>query len=97
MNYMMMLLQAETSAQVPDVWGQIADSGLSFILLALAVVVLWRRDAAMSRKVDDAQDKLERYIADDRQQMIAVIEHNTKAFEELSRTLERMERQLEKD
>ena len=94
---MMMLLQAETSAQVPDVWGQIADSGLSFILLALAVVVLWRRDAAMSRKVDDAQDKLERYIADDRQQMIAVIEHNTKAFEELSRTLERMERQLEKD
>ena len=94
---MMMMLQAETSAQVPDVWGQIADSGLSFILLALAVVVLWRRDAAMSRKVDDAQDKLEKYIADDRQQMIAVIEHNTKAFEELSRTLERMERQLEKD
>ncbi len=91
MNYMMMMLQAETSAQVPDVWGQIADSGLSFILLTLAVVVLWRRDAAMSRKVDDAQTKLERYIADDRAKMAEVIAHNTRAFEDLSRTLERMD------
>ena len=68
------------NVNLPDVWAKLADNGLSFVFLAIAVVILWKRDSAMS-------ERMEKYLGEDRKQMIDVISHNTAAFEDLKDTL----------
>lgn len=61
-------------------WGNVADHGLSFGILAVAVYVLWKRDSAMN-------DKMNKYLEEDRKEMLRVIQNNTKAFEDLCETI----------
>lgn len=68
-------------AEVPtNIWTRIADQGLLISLLALAVYVLWKRDSAMN-------EKMNKYLDEDRKEMLTVISNNTKAFEDLSHTM----------
>lgn len=68
---------------VPDLWKQLADNGLSFLFLGVAVYVLWKRDTATNAKMDT-------YLAEDRAKMMDVINNNTKAFGMLKDTLEEL-------
>lgn len=71
---------------IPDIWTSIADNGLSFVFLAVAVVVLWRRDNIRDEKMD-------KYLSEDRAKMVDVIEKNTAAFTRLMDTLDELKEQ----
>lgn len=73
----MMLLQVPEEA---NLWSRVMDQGLLVLLLAVAVYVLWKRDTAMN-------DKMNKYLDEDRKEMLTVIQNNTKAFEDLSHTM----------
>lgn len=69
-----------TLLQVPDIWQTLLDKGLVIALLGIAVYVLWKRDSTMN-------DKMNKYLDEDRKEMLTVINNNTKAFEDLTDTM----------
>ena len=83
--YFLTLLQT-TITNIPDVWTRLADNGMTFVLLGIAVIILWRRDSAMNEKMD-------KYLSEDRKQMTDVISNNTRAFEMLKETLDELKDQ----
>lgn len=66
--------------ELPSIWTSLADKGLIVLILALAVYVLWKRDSAMN-------EKMNKYLDEDRKEMLQVINNNTKAFEDLKETM----------
>lgn len=66
---------------LPAIWQQLADKGLIVVLLGVAVYVLWKRDSAMNNKMN-------KYLDEDRKEMLQVITNNTKAFQDLNHTMQ---------
>ena len=66
-----------------NIWQQLLDKGLVIGLLGIAVYVLWKRDSQMN-------EKMNRYLDEDRKEMFTVIGNNTKAFEDLAHTMRDM-------
>ena len=66
-----------------NIWQQLLDKGLVIGLLGIAVYVLWKRDSQMN-------EKMNRYLDEDRKEMFTVIGNNTKAFEDLAHTMKDM-------
>jgi hypothetical protein len=86
-------------ATLPDIWNALANQGLVFLLLGLAVWTLWKRDSTMADdrkkalaelqgKIDDTNNKMEKYLSEDRKTMLDCINNNTKAFELLKDVLD---------
>jgi hypothetical protein len=60
----------------PSFWEKAADQLFSILLLGVLAYTLWRKLTAV-------EDKMTKYLEDDRKQMMEVIENNTRAFERL--------------
>ena len=80
-----------TILQAPDIWGALMNHGILFVILGLAVYTLWQRDNSMAedrkKALSELSARLEKYLAEDRNEMISVIKSNTQAFEDLRETL----------
>ncbi len=85
--------------QIPDIFSALAQQGITFLLLGIAVAVLWRRDANMAEdrkkailelqlKIEVTSGKLEKYLSEDRAAMLTCIQNNTQAFEDLKDVLD---------
>lgn len=59
---------------------KLADQAFSIVLLVLIAVLLWRRIRQM-------EDKLEKYMNEDREEMKEVISNNTRAFDRIAAKL----------
>ena len=80
-----------TLLQIPDasVWQHLADNGTTFLILGVAVYVLWRRDSVMN-------DKMNKYLDEDRGRMLDCINKNTESFNHLRDTMEDIAKKLSK-
>lgn len=74
-----------------NIWQRLADQGLVLLVLAIAVTILWRKQEKNEKdsksEREKMQTKIDKYIEEDREKMLDVIEHNTHAFEELREVL----------
>lgn len=77
----MIFLQAEPIPQT--FMEKLADQGLSVMILA---VLAWY----LLKRLKENDTKLAKYIEEDRQKMIEVIEKNTEAFRELTHKISEM-------
>jgi type II secretory pathway component PulC len=71
-----------------SIWSKLLDHGLTILLLAVAVYVLWKRDQTMQAKQDSINERMNNYLEEDRKEMLTVIQNNTEAFKKFSDTLE---------
>lgn len=62
---------------------RLIDAGLSLGILAIITSVLWR-------KLKNMEDRMNKYLDEDRKEMIEVIENNTRAFDKLSNHLDKI-------
>lgn len=69
------LLQA-ANVVPPSILERVGDQLFSIIILVAVAYLFWKQQNKLS-------EKMEKYIAEDRKQMLDVIEKNTKAFERL--------------
>ncbi len=63
--------------------------GFSFVLLMVAVYYLNNKVDNMSKKYDDAMDSRIKYLTEDREQMLKVIQNNTTMMEKLVDKIEK--------
>jgi hypothetical protein len=60
----------------PSFWERASDQMFSILLLLVVAYALWK-------KQNTQEEKMTKYLEDDRKQMMEVIENNTRAFERL--------------
>ena len=77
----MLLLQINATADT-HFWSRVADQAFSIMLLVAVATVLWNQH----RKLEA---RLTRYMEEDRQKMMDVVERNTRVMERLEDHLER--------
>lgn len=70
------LLLQVTEVLPPTIMEKLGDQLFSIIILAVMAYLFWKQQ-------NKTQEKMEKYIEEDRKQMQDVIEKNTKAFERL--------------
>lgn len=70
-----LLLQAQDMLP-PTFWEKAADQMFSILLLAVFAYLVWR-------KLSASEEKMTKYLEEDRKKMMEVIENNTRAFERL--------------
>lgn len=58
-------------------WERLLDSAISLSILAIITKVLWER-------LKRVEDKMDKYLEEDRKEMLEVIKDNTRAFEKLT-------------
>jgi len=69
--------EAVSAAATGNIWQRIADQALSLAILGIIAWVLWKRQK-------DLEDKLTRYLEEDRKAMMDVIQNNTNAMQKLN-------------
>ncbi len=60
-----------------NIWQRLADQAISLAILGIIAWVLWKRQR-------DLEDKLTRYLEEDRKAMLDVIQNNTNAMQKLN-------------
>lgn len=81
MQLLNILLQAtSTVTESSFSFQRLVDAGLSLGILAIIAKVLWSRQKQM-------EDRLNKYLEEDRKEMMEVIQNNTKAFEQVANSL----------
>ena len=70
-----LLLQAQDILP-PTFWEKAADQLFSILVLAVVAYLVWRKLTAV-------EDKMTKYLGEDRKEMMEVISNNTRAFERL--------------
>jgi len=66
----------------------VLNNGPMVTLLTFAVIVLWKRDTAMQKRLEEATDKMNKYLEEDRKEMIMAIQNNTETFQRFTDKLE---------
>lgn len=76
-----LLFQIDATAD-PTFWERVADQAFSIILLVAVTTMIWN-------KYSKLEHRLTRYMDEDRQRMLDVIERNTRVMEKLEDHLDR--------
>lgn len=74
---MLSILLQIGEAITTNIWQRIADQALSLAILGIIAWVLWKRQR-------DLEDKLTKYLEEDRKAMLDVIQNNTNAMHKLN-------------
>jgi hypothetical protein len=79
-------------ASFPDIWGQLADKGLTLVLLGFAILWMSREKNKVELKVDNQQKKIEALHKEmfenerrDSEKLLVIIQANTSAFNDMSK------------
>ncbi|SFD01481.1 hypothetical protein SAMN05518672_10146 [Chitinophaga sp. CF118] len=64
------------------IWQRLGDQAFSVVVLISIAWILWKRQIKL-------EDRLTKYLDDDREKMLGVIDNNTKVIERLEDVLER--------
>lgn len=71
---------------LPAGWQRIVDQGLSLTILCGVAWVLWKR-------LKDLEERLNKYVEEDRKVMQDIIQKNTQAFENVNAHLDKVQLQ----
>lgn len=67
----------------PNVWERIGDQAFTVVILITIAYHLWQRQKELETKNAQMEEKMTKYLEEDRSRMMEVIENNTRAFERL--------------
>lgn len=87
MHLLTILLQAEVASELLS--NRLGDQLFSIVLLVVFAVWMIRRQNDEKAERQKLQDKLEKYMEEDRKQMMDVIQNNTRVMERLEDHLDR--------
>jgi hypothetical protein len=77
LSILLQINEAVSAAASTNLWQRIADQALSLAILGVIAWVLWKRQR-------DLEDKLTKYLEEDRKAMLDVIQNNTSAMQKLN-------------
>lgn len=87
MHPLTILMQAEAATELLS--NRLGDQLFSIVLLVVFAVWMIRRQNDEKAERQKLQDKLEKYMEEDRKQMMDVIQNNTRVMERLEDHLDR--------